>query len=202
VRRSTRGFGSLLLALLLAWTAGANESAAAEDLEGDQAAALKAAFVLNFARYTEWPAESFRDADDPIEIWVLGDEKVADALAALAERAAPVSGRRLSVRSLVVERLDAPARLIAELKSVQVLFVGREVAARSASFLLAELNGAPLLTVGDTEGFAAAGGMLGLVPEQKRFVFDANPQAIARSGIELSARVLKLARSLEKSANR
>jgi hypothetical protein len=38
--------------------------------------------------------------------------------------------------------------------------------------------------------------MLGLVPEQQRFVFDANPRAIAASRIEVSARVLKLARSL------
>ena len=160
-------------------------------------AALKAAFVLNFARYAEWPQTSFASAEDPIDFLVIGDEGVAEALEALAERAAPVSGRPVRVRSVVAERAEEPARLLAELREVEVLFVGRDVSPTALSRLLRELAGAPLLTVGDVDGFAAAGGMLGLVPEQNRYVFDANPRAIAAAGVEVSARVLKLARSLQ-----
>jgi hypothetical protein len=197
-----RGLASILLVLSLAGPAGGRESDAGGGAPEDSAAALKAAFVLNFARYTEWPAENFRGPDDPIEISVLGDARVAAALAKLAERAAPIAGRSVRVRALVAERLEAPQRLVADLSHVEVLFVGREAEPSEVSALLSGLAGAPLLTVGDGEEFAAAGGMLGLVPEEQRFVFDANPAAIASSRIEVSARVLKLARALAREERR
>jgi hypothetical protein len=43
-------------------------------------AALKAAFVYNFAKFTEWPADAM-PASSPIMMCVHGDPAVADALA-------------------------------------------------------------------------------------------------------------------------
>ena len=51
-----------------------------------------------------------------------------------------------------------------------------------------------MLTVGDAPGFARDGGMLGLVQQGSRIVFDANPTAIRVSGLQVSSKVLKLAR--------
>jgi YfiR/HmsC-like len=39
--------------------------------------------------------------------------------------------------------------------------------------------------------------MLGLVPRGQRIVFDANPRAIQASGLQVSAKVLKLAHIVE-----
>ena len=56
------------------------------------------------------------------------------------------------------------------------------------------LDGAPVLTVGDSTGFATAGGMLGLVRVDRHLAFEANPQEIRAAGLVVSAKVLKLAR--------
>lgn len=174
-------------------------------LPGDRTAtgAVKAAFVLNFARYTEWPSSSFVNADSPIEVRVLGDENVASALETLAGRAAPIAGRRLLVRSVRPERTGSQAwrRLVDDLRRSHLVFLGSEFPEKSLEPLLGELSGADLLTVGDLDGFAASGGMLGLVAEGERFLFDANAAAIAASKISVSARVLKLARRIDGEAS-
>ena len=202
MRRIPGELGSLLLLALLAAPAGAQPPAPASGVEEEQAAALKAAFVLNFVRYTEWPKESFHGDDDPIEVCVLGDERMAAALESLVERAAPIAGRPVRVHPVIVERIDDPAPLVEELWSYEVLFVGEEVTREETRAVLADLGSAPLLTVGEGEGFVTAGGMLALVPKEKRFVFDANREAIAHSPITISARVLKLARAVEGTADR
>jgi hypothetical protein len=51
-----------------------------------------------------------------------------------------------------------------------------------------------VLTVSDVPGFAAGGGMLGLVRSGRTLAIEANPDAIRASGISVSAKVLKLAR--------
>ena len=55
----------------------------------------------------------------------------------------------------------------------------------------------PVLTVSDVPGFAAQGGMLGLVRSGRHMAFEANPDAIRNGGVSLSAKVLKLARIRE-----
>jgi len=60
--------------------------------------------------------------------------------------------------------------------------------------LLQRYAGQPVLTIGDAGDFVASGGMLGLVHEGRRIVFEANPQAIQASRLQVSAKALKLAR--------
>jgi hypothetical protein len=164
--------------------------------EQDAAAALAATFVLNFVRYTEWPDTSFEDDTSPIAILVLGSPGVASALAALAERAGPIGGRRLVVRAAPQELLETPgwSRLPAEVSRAQVVFVGGGVGPGDTAELLAALAGADVLTVGEVANFAENGGMLGLVARETRFVFHANARAIRASRLRISPRLLKLAR--------
>jgi hypothetical protein len=161
-------------------------------------AALEAAFVLNFARYAEWPGERFDDDDAPIVVWVLGDARVAGALLEIGERAAPIEGRTIAVRTADPSSASPGEwnRLKAEVAAAHVLFVGSGVARDRARSLLAELADDDVLTVGNVPQFAADGGMLALAPERGRIAFDANPDAIRASRLKVSARVLKLARRL------
>jgi hypothetical protein len=56
--------------------------------------------------------------------------------------------------------------------------------------------GQPTLTVGDGEGFAEAGGMIGLVNAGNRIQFDINSAAAQRNGLTLSSQLLRLARNV------
>lgn len=157
---------------------------------------VKAAFVAKLLRYTEWPATSFEAAESPFVVIVIGDDAVAGALEEIAERSAPIAGRPLSVepRRLPGRGSWRYARLLEELQRSHLLYLGEEVTEGNAAELIEDLEGAAVLTVGDRPGFAEAGGMIGLRRSGGRVAFDANPGAIKKTRLVVSARVLRLAR--------
>jgi hypothetical protein len=155
---------------------------------------LKAAFVLNFVRYTQWPAETVPDAREPLVVAVLGSRALAAELDRLAQEAERLGQRPLHV--LRLERAADTPELRAVLRDVHAVFVAAD-AGRGANDLLAELRARPVLTIGEHPGFAARGGMLALVRQGARFGFAANPHAIQASGLQVSAKVLKLAQRVE-----
>ncbi len=83
--------------------------------------ALKAAFIYNFAKFTEWPADVM-PAAEPFVMCVLGDAAVGDAL----ERA--VKGRELAGRRMTVSQV-APAE---PQRACHVLYVSGVTAGQAA----------------------------------------------------------------------
>lgn len=61
---------------------------------------VKAAFLLNFARFIEWPDLAFPDARAPINVCVFGASPFGDALGKVFQ------GETVGARSLVVRRVD------------------------------------------------------------------------------------------------
>src|SRR3954451_16774773 len=47
---------------------------------------VKAAFLLNFTRFVDWPPTAFESADSPLTICIRGDDPFAATLAHLVER--------------------------------------------------------------------------------------------------------------------
>jgi hypothetical protein len=62
---------------------------------------------------------------------------------------------------------------------------------------LRTLSGSPVLTVGDSPHFAAAGGMIYLFVDESKVRFDINLAAAKQSQITISAALLRLARKVE-----
>ena len=186
---------TLLAGALVTATAGR-----AQDVDARQLAEVKAGFLLNFARYTTWPAERLGGADTPLRVAVVGDDGVAGALEAIAARAgATAAGHRVAVErfpSLEPLAPDDYDSAVEVLLDVHMVYIG-DPSDRSAMELIERFAGRNVLVVGDGAGFAAAGGMIGLWRDGERVVFDANPGAIRASGVVVSARVLKLARLVE-----
>lgn len=143
----------------------------------------KAAFVLNFARFVEWPAASFATRETPVAACVLGRDGVAAALQALDGR--PVQGRVLKARR---------AASADELRDCHVVFLGETDERRLVPQLRA-LAGRAVLTVGDAERFIDVGGAIGLVAGEERLQFEVNRQAIDQAQLKASANLLRLARN-------
>ena len=61
--------------------------------------------------------------------------------------------------------------------------------------VLRSLSDTPVLTVGESDAFWRAGGMLRFVVDGQRVRFDANAKAAGAAGLRLSARLLQVARS-------
>src|SRR5580704_7905559 len=60
---------------------------------------VKAAFLLNFARYVEWPPEAFQGATQALTICVAGQDPFGSALDDI------VAGKTIGGREIVVRRL-------------------------------------------------------------------------------------------------
>jgi hypothetical protein len=65
---------------------------------------------------------------------------------------------------------------------------------RNLAAILRETEGRPVLTIGDTDGFAQAGVILNLYTFDQRVRIEANTTAAARAGLRLSSQLLRLAR--------
>jgi hypothetical protein len=159
---------------------------------------VHAAYVINFVRYSRWPRLA---PGAPLVITTLGGPESADALRGLASRAGAVEGHPLQVRALALGRVppsgeEATAVIAAEAADAQLVFVDASHRAWNQA-VIAAFAGRPVLTVGMGSEFVAGGGMFGLVNREGRMVFTANNEAIARNPVDVSARVLMLARPLE-----
>jgi hypothetical protein len=142
--------------------------------------ALKAGFIYNFMRFTEWPEPLPPSA--PLVICVLGDSAVGDAL----ERV--IKGRELAGRRMTVSLLT----LSGPMKTCRVLYVSGLTASQRAP-LLAGLHDMPVLTISDAAGFIEAGGMAQIFFERGQGGFNIGHSAVKRSRLQMSSKLLGLA---------
>lgn len=150
---------------------------------------VKAAFVFNFVRFTEWPATRMPARDAPLSLCVWSsDSGVSEAMKALA-------GRAVDERIVQVAQVERPE----ELGKCHALFIADSGRATTAAWLR-RAESMDVLTMGDGDGFARAGGMLGLVPDGARMRFEINDKAIKRTGLKLGSQLYQLGRSVAEGA--
>lgn len=156
-------------------------SAAAQDTPTASATAVKAAYLLNFTRYVEWPAAAFRNNRSPIVICVVGADPFGSVLDDI------VRDRRVQGRAVQVRRLKAPQASA----DCHVAFIGSGDAALERAE--ATWRGRPVLLVGDGTAFAAGGGAIAFVAANETIRFEVNAGAAREHGLQISSRVLALA---------
>jgi len=161
----------VLLAVTLLPGTGARADSSAED-------SAKAGFILNFTKYTEWPAAQ---AGSELLICSLSERPLSGKLEALQGR--QVQGHTIRVR--------APARS-SEWRDCQVLFITEDEAQR-VDMVLRNVGQHAVLTISDAPGFVQAGGSIGLKLRAGRIRFDINQGAARQAGLKLSSQLLKLA---------
>lgn len=168
-------------------------SSAALSVDAQKAARVKAAYLLNFARYTQWPDSAFESPGDPIVFTQVGECGVGEQLMELVQRSEPIDGHPLLLQSVTYPEKTGPDHeFLRSLDRSHLIFVCSLPPDR-VQFILDHLGGSNVLTVGDIPGFCGNGGMLGFVLHEDRIVFEANPKAIQESPVAVSAKVLKLA---------
>lgn len=144
---------------------------------------LKAAFLLNFAKFVDWPAQSFKTGQSPINLCVMGDDPFKADLDEM------VKGQNIGDRSLSVRRISQPQPG----DNCHILFVGLSERDRFERILSA-LKNHPCLTVGEEYEFAQAGGMINLLIEDKKIRFEVSLDVAEKAGLKISSRLLKLAK--------
>lgn len=146
---------------------------------------MKAAFLLHFAQFVEWPPDSFKAADSPLTYCTVGEDLFHGALEAA------LNGKKFGLRPFRVVHFKQAQ----EVQGCQVLFIG--IAEREPVLaMIASLQGTPVLTVGDTEHFAQDGGMIGFCLEENKVRFEINLTAAEHARLRISARLLALAKTV------
>ncbi len=146
---------------------------------------VKAAFLLNFTKFVEWPASAFAQPDSPVTICILGDDPFAQTLDEI------VAGEVAGGRKVMADRIKRPPSP----RSCQVLFAGKSE--KTIGKVLSGL-GPGVLTVGEGESFLRDGGMIAFVIDNRRVRFLINQTAAENAELKLSSKLLSVAKAVEK----
>jgi hypothetical protein len=142
---------------------------------------LKGAFIFNFARFADWPADALASSPTMLAC-VAGDRAIGEALS----RA--VSGQRLNGRPIAVSWVDPKGPI----PMCHLLYVSGIERARMTELVM-RLRETPVLTVSDDDSFLKAGGIIQIFIESGKMRFRINPRSAKRARLQLSSRLLALA---------
>jgi len=173
-KNRSAGLRFLLLASLLGWQLLAAQTAARES-------DVEAAYLFNFGKFMRVASHT----GSSFTIGIMGSNPFGGTLEQLTAKES-IDGRPMHI-SRVSNAEEA--------RSCDILFVG-ESDLSQVDRDLAEVSGAPVLTVSNTPGFVDRGGMIQFVVQQNRVRFRVNLAAVARAHIQLSSELLKVAVSV------
>ena len=181
--RLPRLLAPTLSALLLRVVLAGGSALAQSDVSGPLEYQVKAAYLLNFTRYIEWPEAAFAGSGTPIRICVLGQDPFGSILDQT------VADQRTQGRQVMSYHLARSGQVAAQ--GCHVLYIGRDI--RRAASWRDPVLGRPVVTVGEGEDFLEEGGMIGFVLSDETVRFAVSLPATHAAGLAISSRVLNLA---------
>jgi hypothetical protein len=154
---------------------------------------VKAAFLEKFGKFIEWPPQAFPAPDAPLIIGIFGEEgreqaPFRDTLETLAA-GDTINGHPVQVRQI---------KALPDLKSCHILYIPAASRAQQREILDTLSPNSqtpyPILTVGDSPDFLAAGGMIQFVIENQQVHFEIRNAAARAAALKISSKLLILAK--------
>ena len=170
------GWWWLLLAFL-----GLGTSLRAQESPGQLEGRVKAAFLVKFALFIEWPANADNTrTNEAFVIGVYGNEPFAKLLAESTKF------NHVQGLPVVVRHSNKPEKLA----GCRMVFVaGNET--HPLENILRQFEGRPVLTVTDAPGGALRGSMINFVKANGKVRFEFNVAAAERAQLKFSAKLLQ-----------
>lgn len=175
----------LAVTVVTGWAAVSLPARAAADLAAAQREYLiKAAFVYDMLKATQWPkARSGR-----VVLCVLGRDPFGAAWRSIEGR--PIGKSRLDV---------APVQAESGFTGCDALLLGTSERARWPQ-IRGALGTRPILTMSESVGFARDGGMVELMAVDNRLRFDVNLKAVRKAGLSIDTNALEQANMVHAQA--
>lgn len=145
---------------------------------------VKAAFLLNFARFVEWPSDR-PFTDGKINLAVVGNSSVAKAIGSA------VNGSKVGKFVFHVTYVAWSA----DLAAYPMVFVPATESTKYAQ--LSNLAQKPILVVGESPGFASKYGMFNFFVAEGRVRFEINNAMAKRSNLVVSSQLLQIAKVIQ-----
>lgn len=178
-----RRLGAGIRVMLALAAAGALASLAGVAARAEQAIPeqqVKAAYILNFTRYANWPAPALVEPHAPLVVCMVGPG-AADMARQLQHRAA--GSHPLELR--IVSRVE-------ETEPCHAVYLALPERSRQSAWLT-RMREQAILTIGDSASFLADGGMINMMLVDGSIRFEVNLTAAKHSGVSLNPRMLALA---------
>lgn len=169
---------SIITLVLLGWSSPAYSDASQEYQ-------LKAAYLLNFARFIYWPEEVFSDESSDFNICVYGDNPFGDNLDKLSNKKIQKKGINVKYTSDISKKLFCHMVFISESEKNKYVEIINGISDQS------------ILTVSDIDGFCEAGGMIGFIRIKNKIKFEINIDKSTSAGIKYRSQLLEVAEKLK-----
>ena len=144
---------------------------------------VKAAFLLSFVTFTEWPATAFESPTSPVRVCVMGRDPFEGSLGRT------VDGETVAGHPLVTSHVDSGE----DVARCHVLFVPRTTDSRGFD-LNRGTTATPVLIVGESDALWHNGALISFAIDEGRVRFDVNRTAAERIGLRFSSKLLRIAR--------
>ena len=182
-----------IIVILLCSSLALGASAQSSDSSASSEYLIKAGFIYNFAQLVQWPSVAFSQPDSPIVIGILGTDPFGPTIDRVIEN------KKLDGRNLVVRRLKW-GKDLKDLKDCNILFVSSSET-QHIDEVVSMVKWLPILTIGETPGFATRGGIINLTLEGNKVRFEVNIEAAKQAKLNISSRLLALARIVPQGAD-
>jgi hypothetical protein len=143
---------------------------------------VKALFLLNFVKYVDWSAAVGSNANGPIVIGILGQDRFNDTLKDAA------AGKVVNGRTIVIKHVSATD----DLGGCSVLFISSSENSRLEQ-ILGKTGILPVLTVGEDESFIDKGGLINFLLKDGKIQLEINLKAARQVKLQISSKLLSVA---------
>ncbi len=143
---------------------------------------IKAKYLYNFARFVDWPDQTFTHSDSPYIIGILGEDPFGIDIDKTVE------GKKVKNRNFIIRRF----KNLETLEYCHILYIGIDDHKRR-KIVVERLKGENILTVSDKKNFAHNGGLINFIIKEKKIRFQINLRAVKESDILISSKILRQA---------
>ena len=145
---------------------------------------LKAAYMLNFARFIYWPDDAFSTTLENFNICVFGENPFGNSLDRL-------SSKKIHNKTIKI----IYTKTLQEAESCHIVYFSK-TEETTYEQTINQLPQFIKLTVSDIKGFSERGGMIEFIRVKNKIKFEINVDQSAKSGIKYRSQLLEVAEQL------
>ena len=182
----------LLLALCFVLSGSASLTSAKSHKEQLKEYELKAAYIYNFIKFTDWPKDTFKEEKDPLIIGVFNEDQQKSLSKILKEK------KKDNRPIQIVHLKNDDDKSEKKLQSCQVLFFPDTLKKSDELVIFKHIKNHPILTIGERNQFLETGGMINFILEKKKIRFEINLIEADKAKLQIRAKLVRLAKRVIK----
>lgn len=147
---------------------------------------VKGAFLCNFAKFVEWPLNTFASSNSPIMIGIWGDPELVPIIENFASKM-NIGGQKIQI---------IQCKSIDQVTLCHILYI-KPSEKDDLPEIIKKVSTFPVLTVSETIGFCQMSGMINFSKSKNKYGFEINVNSAKKANLKISSKLLGLATIIE-----